>query len=192
MEFWSFSWVVGHSLIVRYHALVLIGKSLKKNPMTPKSGKTPKTNEDGGVIKKKSKKKKKRLPKVFIFLPYEQWTWYSQPLILLQLGYDSRILENVINRGGGAIAMTMDLATTADKKKQLRLNFGLDTLSCHIRHLLFFNIYFYIIYTFLVQIEVKVLFIMLFYIFMIMILHKVYIILELWPRSYTWSWKMVT
>jgi len=40
-----------------------MGKSLKKNPMTPKTGKTPKTNEDGGVIKKKSKKKKKRLPK---------------------------------------------------------------------------------------------------------------------------------
>jgi len=37
-----------------------MGKSLKKNPMTPR---TPKKDDEGGVIKKKSKKKKKRLPK---------------------------------------------------------------------------------------------------------------------------------
>ena len=56
-----------HSLFVNvrlYYCLICLGKSLKKNPMTPKAGKTPKTNEDGGVIKKKTKKKKKRLPKV--------------------------------------------------------------------------------------------------------------------------------
>jgi len=38
-----------------------MGKSLKKNPMTPR---TPKKDEEG-VVKKKSKKKKKRLPKEF-------------------------------------------------------------------------------------------------------------------------------
>jgi len=39
-----------------------MGKSLKKNPLTPKMTKTPKTNEEG-VVKKKTKKRKKRLPK---------------------------------------------------------------------------------------------------------------------------------